>query len=537
MEDMQLLLEYAAGGSQRAFASLVERHINLVYSAAMRQIHDRHGAEDVTQAVFAALAAQARKLRKEAVISGWLLVTTRHKALDWLKAESRRKRHEMQAAKMRKEQQPQTPPEWEMMAPHLDAAIASLSTADRDVIMLRFFENLGFEEVAARLGLTPPAARQRAHRAVERVLAYFARAGIEVSAATLGPVVGACAIQTAPHGLATNVASFAASAKAAGIGIFGGKGAAVIMASTKLKIAAGIAAGIVLVGGGAVAWTVSAGRPRPVESGVQQSPAQPAPVPAWRQGFDRAYALAPGQVLRIVPPPFVPERNDFWESQRNRFGGASTLERSQSLSIAWGAEPRLVSVQFTTAADQPYNSLPHVLSLAASITSLDLDASVPTTSKFFAGDLIFRPRASVEQVMQALAPLVSQKLGRPVRFERKQARVAVIVAHWSPTPDTAPPPGGYLIESGSAPPSQRQHVSRGTLASFLKSVEEMAGQQIVDQTGHAGMTVRWDVPYRRDTDQLLKEIEDQSPLRFTRELRGRQVWSLLDSTPTSRPTP
>src|SRR4051812_49413154 len=73
--DSQLLQAYVHRRSQEAFAALVERYINLVYSTSLRRVRDAHLAEDVTQAVFLTLAQKARRLAPGTILSGWLFQT------------------------------------------------------------------------------------------------------------------------------------------------------------------------------------------------------------------------------------------------------------------------------------------------------------------------------------------------------------------------------------------------------------------------------------------------------------------------------
>src|SRR3954465_7250601 len=95
--DQQLLAEYAETPSDPAFAELVRRHVDFVYSAALRMVCDSHLAQDVTQSVFAALAQNAKQLTAHPVLSGWLHRTTRNLAANTVRSEVRRRHREQEA--------------------------------------------------------------------------------------------------------------------------------------------------------------------------------------------------------------------------------------------------------------------------------------------------------------------------------------------------------------------------------------------------------------------------------------------------------
>src|SRR5437762_5212992 len=116
MSDRELLQQYVQSGSEEAFAELVRRHIHWVHSSAMRQVRDRHLAEDVAQTVFIVLAQKARTLKEEVVLAGWLFKVTRYAASEVLRGERRRKIREHKAATMLYSKS-KPDDQWEQLAP------------------------------------------------------------------------------------------------------------------------------------------------------------------------------------------------------------------------------------------------------------------------------------------------------------------------------------------------------------------------------------------------------------------------------------
>jgi len=246
-DDTKLLRSYAEEGSESAFSELVSRHIDLVYSAAMRQVAgDTHLAQDVTQMVFADLARKARTLPRRAVLTGWLYQATRYAASKVVRAERRRSNREREAVAMH---QPSTgtEPNWDQLGPVLDEAMGRLGAKDRDAVLLRYFERKDLRAVGGALGLSEEAARKRVGRALERLRRYLTGRGVTLSAATLATALTGSAVQSAPAALAATISAavFAGAAAAATGSTFNLLN---LMSMTKLK--AGLLGAAVVVGAG-----------------------------------------------------------------------------------------------------------------------------------------------------------------------------------------------------------------------------------------------------------------------------------------------
>src|SRR6185437_6907107 len=149
LDDMQLLQAYVAG-SEEAFETILNRHVNLVYSTALRQVRDPDLASEVTQTTFIILARKAGRLGSETILSGWLYRTAQFAASRAIRTEVRRRERERESVLMQTEPSESV---WEHLAPFLDQAMAHLGTADRNAIILRYFENKTAKDVGIELGI------------------------------------------------------------------------------------------------------------------------------------------------------------------------------------------------------------------------------------------------------------------------------------------------------------------------------------------------------------------------------------------------
>jgi RNA polymerase sigma factor (sigma-70 family) len=250
MTDQELLRRYATEGSEEAFAELVQRHLDLVYSAALRQLNgDAHLARDAAQLVFVDLARKAGSLAERPVLAGWLFMGTRFAAAKLVRGEQRRRTREREAHAMNElTREESAPADWGQVRPVLDEALGALAEADRDAILLRYFEGRPFAEVGARLGLAENAARMRVERAVDKLRGLLGRQGVTSSAGALAAALAAQGVAAAPTGLAAAIAAGATGTAA----VAGGGALLGLLGLTKLQT--GVSLALVLAGAGGAVW-------------------------------------------------------------------------------------------------------------------------------------------------------------------------------------------------------------------------------------------------------------------------------------------
>jgi RNA polymerase sigma factor (sigma-70 family) len=197
MEDWQQLREYLENGSEAAFAALVNRHLGLVYSVALRKLGNPEDAKEVAQSVFYDLARKARKLRSDTVIVGWLHRAAWLASLHYWRTEHRRRQREQQAALMNTSD-PAPENSWQQVAAHLDEALTQMDEQERLGILLRFFQGKSFRQVGETLGVNEDAARMRINRALEKLHALLIRKAVSCPLSVLGALLADQAVQAAP---------------------------------------------------------------------------------------------------------------------------------------------------------------------------------------------------------------------------------------------------------------------------------------------------------------------------------------------------
>ena len=449
MDDMALLREYASRQSETAFTTLVERHIGLVYCAALRQARDPALAQEITQVVFILLARKAPTFGHGIILSAWLYRTARFAAADARKTAFRRQQREHEAAQMQTTSADESA--WEKIAPLLDEALAALAEKDRVAVMLRFFEQKSLEEVGMALGIGPGTAQKRVWRAVDKLRQYFSLHGAALSTGALTAALTTHATQGAPAGLAATVAATAAlkgtAASASTATLL--KTTLKLMAWTKAKITAIAIVGVLLA---AATTTITVKE-------IQEHRTYP-----WQDLTDGSAEKL--RVLDATPPQVTLVRSRFATNVPDGRLVADLGPANGWRYLGIHESPgNIVDVAFDNRSHLP--------------AEIFLPSNMPGCFYDYIANL---PHGS----QNALQELVKKKFGLVGKHEMREMDVLLLrVDHPNAPglkPGTVPPPGNW----GSPVIEGKVHCQNISMSRFAGHLEVALGIPVVDQTGLAG---------------------------------------------------
>ena len=149
-----------------SFAATAEEHLDDVYGYLVYLTRDRSLAEDLAADTFEkALRLWRRFDPARGSARTWLCQIARTTALDWFRAEERRRKREERAAVPDIVGGGLSPG----LSPELEAALQELSAGEREVIALRILLELDGDEAARVLGISPTAVSTRLSRALKKL--------------------------------------------------------------------------------------------------------------------------------------------------------------------------------------------------------------------------------------------------------------------------------------------------------------------------------------------------------------------------------
>ncbi len=211
--------------SSDIFEQIVRKHVGWVSAVARRRLGDSHLADDVTQAVFILLHRKAPRFAGEGALVKWLHQSACHMTRNAIRSQKRRRNREHAAYLLQQQQyNSASSPEWMEIAPILDELILKLNESEREVILLRYYQQLTFADIGALTNISEDAARKRSDRAIEKLKTLVQAKGLTISAAAISTAMLSNVAPTAKAGTVSVVLA----------GATGSAGSAINISSTSL---------------------------------------------------------------------------------------------------------------------------------------------------------------------------------------------------------------------------------------------------------------------------------------------------------------
>ncbi len=165
-----VLVKAAVNGDAEGFAELCQRYYPAMVAIAHSVLGDRHLAEDAAQQAFAKAAVRLPQLKKESRFAGWLAVICRNVAKDMARRTDNLHSTDDLSIAAAKSSNDET-------AEVVREAINKLSASARELVFLRFYDGMSYEQISAVLGISEQAINGRLRRAKKKMAGYLGRNG------------------------------------------------------------------------------------------------------------------------------------------------------------------------------------------------------------------------------------------------------------------------------------------------------------------------------------------------------------------------
>lgn len=164
------LVNAAANGDTDSFTKLCQRYYPAMVAIAHSILGDRHLAEDAAQQTFAKAVVKLPQLKKRSKFASWIATICRNAAKDMGRASERAHPAEKLSVAGAESDQDDA-------AEAVRQALGELAAPAREVIFLRFYDGLSYEQISRVLGISEQAISGRLRRAKKEMAEYLRRSG------------------------------------------------------------------------------------------------------------------------------------------------------------------------------------------------------------------------------------------------------------------------------------------------------------------------------------------------------------------------
>ncbi len=261
-------------------------------------------------------------------------------------------------------------------------------------------------------------------------------------------------------------------------------------------------------------------------------------TPAWREKFDQVYRLEDEEVLRRIPPPFIPERMDYYRIE-NSSQAQQIPKGPDYFCFHWTGQLRKWASGFLNG--NPL-TLAGVLESVLDLENFEFEGPKQLLSAKLAGDWIVNPDVEREKKLEALAGIFEKATKRKIEFVPEKVEREVVVAGGDWTFDCNNGKGTVHLRADESDPNEGGGGGSGTMDAFFNRLGSLINLRVVDETTtkapqnfqwrthHSSYVSRTPAGAQREekVKKLLEVASEQTGVSFVMEKREVEVWMVRE---------